>query len=235
MKLSWLLVVWVGAVGCGPAVSDGDESSSGADGSGSTEPSMSGRTTTATTTTATTPTSAPVDDDASDDTTDVDSDDPIPPPDVPSGWPVEGRYLFGLGLVIAPETPLQFVGTVFADGELLDVTLTSLSLDFGSTTAPREPVGEAFVFESIPIAADGTFVLDFDEASIPGAANPITGSDVVADLRIVGWFNGRRICGNASGQVVVPANIDLAGSSFGGIPLEGEALPPIEDASCPFE
>ncbi len=168
-------------------------------------------------------------------TSDVDSEGSVTPQEQPVGWIVEGQYLFALEPSIAATTPLQFVGTVFADGALLDISLTPLSLEFGSTTKPRKLIEKTFVFESIPIAADGTFVLDFEAAAIPGAANPITGSDIVAEFRIDGWFVGPRICGKVSGMVTVPANIGLHGSSFGGIPLDGEDLPPIEDASCPFE
>ncbi len=143
----------------------------------------------------------------------------------------EGAYFFAMRLIIAESTPLQFVGEAKADGEVVAMTLTPLSLDLNSTDAPREEVPPAIELTG-DLDPDGVFRILASDLELPGNVNPITGSDIVATLRIEGAFEGENICGRVSGMVTAPANIDLTGSTLSAIPYDGGELPAVEQVDC---
>ena len=81
---------------------------------------------------------------------------------------------------------------------------------------------------------------DLGELAVTGAANPITGSDIVATLSLTGAIQDENVyCGIAGGMVTVPANIDLTGSTFAAIRINPEdamnpaALPDPPVGACP--
>lgn len=134
------------------------------------------------------------------------------------GLVVDGTYLVAVDTVVNPGLPLQFLGEVEADidpagnGTII-VTFQPLSLAPMSTTEPREEVGE-------PITIEGdvksfSFTLPFGETMVTGAANPITGSDIVADLALEGTIRSVDAwCGSVTGQVLSPIQVPLGGSVF---------------------
>lgn len=132
---------------------------------------------------------------------------------------------------IAPTTPFQFLVDVTAEGGQLVLSLTPLSLEILSVDSPREPLPPPFVVSG-PMAADGSFTIEIPELMLIGQANPITGSDIVASVTLDGVFEQDRICGQVSGSITVPANIDLTGSSLSGMRIDGGPLPSIDDLDC---
>lgn len=157
---------------------------------------------------------------------------------------VTGTFHFSLAAIVAETTPLQFIATTTftadpAGGGTLDIELQPLSLDVLATTEPREFVGDV-VSISFPVDESGAFEADLGELAVTGAANPITGSDIVATLSLQGAIQDENVyCGNAGGMVTVPANIDLTGSSFAAIRINPEdatnpaALPDPPVGACP--
>ncbi len=158
---------------------------------------------------------------------------------------VTGTFHFSIAAIIAETTPLQFIGyTTFtanpAGGGTLDIDLQPLSLNVLATTEPREFVGDV-VSISFPVDEAGAFIdADLGEVSVTGAANPITGSDIVATLSLTGAIQDENVyCGVVNGMVTVPANIDLTGSTFAAIRIADEdamnpaALPDPPVGACP--
>lgn len=150
---------------------------------------------------------------------------------------VSGRYLFAVSAVIDPDHPLQWIADVVHDTSSGELTLTmqSLSLDVGSTNFPREPVGEAMVL-STGLSEDGRFGIETPEILVVGAANPITGSDIVGNLVIQGQVFGRELwCGDVFGEITQPLQLDLTGSTFAFEPIDPATgtLPDPVLARCP--
>jgi hypothetical protein len=145
---------------------------------------------------------------------------------------VSGTFLFAVSAVLQPNTPLQFVSTqTFTPtpdgGGTLDLSLQPLSLDVGSTTMPRQPVGEAIDIPQVPVAPDGTFTIAFpDVVMVTGEANPITGSDIAAVLTLQGSIQSADfMCGTVTGMVMQPIMYDLMGSTFAAERTDPATLP----------
>jgi hypothetical protein len=177
-------------------------------------------------------------------------DDRVPLPTVPDGGPdamaldmlpdVTGEFLLSMSVNISPTTPIQFrmenVLTQHPDGTgELDTTITALTAD-----AARVPVGNPFIVNDIPVAVTGEFMFTGTDVMIPGEANPITGSDIVADVVLTGQLRSPDLlCGDLGGMVKMPLTLALSpGSFFGGIRVTpgatGAQLPdPV--SSCPVE
>jgi hypothetical protein len=144
----------------------------------------------------------------------------------------DGAFLFALAPSINPATPFQFVASVTVADGLMRLILNPLTLDIGSTTTPRLPTNDYLAFEAVPVV-DDCFTLDMGEAMLRGDTNPITGSDVVATIRVDGCFtDAETFCGDASGAITVPADISLAGSTFAAIAVEPTALPDMFPTGC---
>jgi len=149
-----------------------------------------------------------------------------------------GRYLLALSTVLGPDQPLLFaVGAeVSSDLSTADLELQPLTTD--DDDEPRTAVGQSFQLNDIAYEMDGTFSVDLGEVAVPGRANPITGSDIVARVQLVartlagGEDRDGIFCGEVSGMVVRPLTYDLAGSTFGAVLAEQ-----LEDATpwlrCP--
>jgi hypothetical protein len=139
---------------------------------------------------------------------------------------ISGDHLFVLASVIAPELPLQFITTVaFTDAgdgtAVMDISFQPLSLTPGSTTEPREPVGESLDFTGVPIDAGGAFTVDLGAVEVTGMANPITGSDIAATLVITAAIQSTELyCGTVDGMVTSPLTAPLAGSTFAAVRLD---------------
>lgn len=143
---------------------------------------------------------------------------------------LDGEYLLVMSAVIDPQHPFQFRASVVQTGEQsgnrqLDVTLQPLALDVLSTTMPRTPVGAA-IPTMLSVDVDGGFAAELGEVRITGAANPITGSDIVATITLDGNIgDGDVWCGQMTGEVTQPLLLDLTGSTFAFVRLQGDELP----------
>lgn len=144
-----------------------------------------------------------------------------------------GTYFAALTAVpVASSTPFQLLADITVDGNAMTLEFTYLSLDVLSTTSPREPVGMSFQVNDVSIEEDGAFSFPL-ALSIPGAANPITGSDIQAEVELNGDIVDGKLCAAVAGMVTVPANIDLTGSTFAAIPVDGpEARPDVATVVC---
>jgi hypothetical protein len=145
---------------------------------------------------------------------------------------IDGPYLLALAAIIDPGHPLQFIAYTRLSGERLDLELTPLTLDVGSTTAPRQPFGDPLFYPGIQVDDGGCFLLDMGEVSLPGPTNPITGSDIAATITLVGCFDPQGYCGTVEGMVHMPIMLDLTGSTFAAVPVDPEMLPTDFPSSC---
>jgi len=132
--------------------------------------------------------------------------------------PLDGVYLVPIDTNVSPGLPLQFLGEVTAEVDLMgngtiSVEFQPLSLSQGSTSEPREEVGDALLIEAD--VANFAFTLEFGETMVTGAANPLTGSDILADIALEGSIKGEHSwCGNVTGMVLSPIMVDLVPGSF---------------------
>lgn len=134
---------------------------------------------------------------------------------------ITGTFHFALSSVIAPDFPLQFVVTSTftpnddGTGGTLNLEFQPLSLEVGSTTEPREFVGDVLPLMNLEVGAGGGFEVDLGTVMVTGEANPITGSDIVSNLVLMGGIQSADLwCGTVSGEVTSPIMQDLAGSTF---------------------
>lgn len=163
------------------------------------------------------------------DSSDVDVDTgPPPPPGIAGNW------LLAASTPLDPSLPFQFLVLAEEVGpDTFNLTLTPLSLDVGSTTAPRQPVGEPKILFGVPLTIDAGFDIYTGPMVIPGAANPISATEVTVDILLSGMPGGNPYCGNVSGSVTAPAPQDLAGSTFGTEKVNGvDSLPTTFATSC---
>lgn len=139
-----------------------------------------------------------------------DTTDPMP---TTTGVDGPQTLLMAIDTPLAPGLPFQaLVTTVPGDGTV-DLTLQWLSLDPGSTTSPRQPVGDMYAYPAIPVEADGSFVWGIGVVLIPAAANPITGSDTVVALTVAAREELNPYCGEVGGLVMSPIEQPIDGST----------------------
>ncbi|MCA9656616.1 MAG: hypothetical protein H6712_05555 [Myxococcales bacterium] len=142
--------------------------------------------------------------------------------------------LLAIDTAIAPGLPFQAIVVVVRGPTGVTLTLQWLSLDVGSTTAPREPIGEPLVFPDLLVDEGGGFSWATGELLIPGQANPITGSDVVIDVVAEVVPEGAPYCGRVSGDVLSPIQASLDGSTLAMTQIDDPSELPVDfPVSCP--
>ena len=154
--------------------------------------------------------------------------------DEPAGLPdMTGTFLFALETSLGPDLPLQFVTTIDmmlnddGSGGVADLSFQPLSLDQGEVLAPREFIGDPLTFEGVEFDADGHYELDMGTVMVTGAANPVTGSDIEATLQVIGDIvHINAACGEITGDLLNPLQVDLAGSTWGAIRLMDDGSDP---------
>jgi len=142
---------------------------------------------------------------------------------------ISGYHLVALETLLGPGVPIQFMTTVMSNGISADFSFQPLSLDIGSTDTPREEVGEPIVITGVPIT-DGTFTINFGEVTVSGAANPISGGNIVATIILEGRIlSDNAWAGTVTGMATAPVTSDLTGATFAayrvGDPSERPAFP----------
>jgi hypothetical protein len=140
---------------------------------------------------------------------------------LPMAGEPDGDYLFSLSATLDPTHPILFAATVTVSdvgGELrFSMEITPLDACDRMT-----PVGNSVTIGTTdsPIVLSGGFCLDATtpRIALPGAANPISGSDVEAEVQLVGSVCSPAgfICGVIPvGNAFLGGNpIDIAGSTF---------------------
>lgn len=128
---------------------------------------------------------------------------------------IDGQYLLAISVTLAPTKPIAVladVTTPLFDGGI------GISFDAQPLSAAdrKTPVGSKLALGPFPIDSNGTFRADLPGLEVTGAANPVTGGDITANLVLTGSLCGDRrfFCGEVSGNVEKPLPLDLAGSTF---------------------
>lgn len=148
-----------------------------------------------------------------------------------SDLPAE-EYLVLLHLSVQPDTPVQLVGTIGVEEGIMTLDLEFLSLNILSDSEPRLPTSVFLQVGDIPVDSNGSFEFALEDMTVIGAANPITGSDMLMAIQVEGQLQEGQLCGALAGSVSVPADINLSGSRFAAIPTGGMALPAADSPTC---
>ncbi|MBK8234319.1 MAG: hypothetical protein IPK74_02065 [Deltaproteobacteria bacterium] len=136
-----------------------------------------------------------------------------------------GGYLLSIAMPEDPTLPLQFIAQLDVVDGVLTASLQPLSLDVGSTSAPREPLGEPVEGEIIGFMTPA-FTVRFDPFVVPAAADPILGMERVGVIALTGDLAaGGGPCGSAEGVLDTPAATQLDGSTWGAVALDDGGLP----------
>lgn len=136
-----------------------------------------------------------------------------------------GGYLLSIATPEDPTLPLQFIAQLDVVDGVLTASLQPLSLDVGSTSGPREPLGEPVEGEIIGFMTPA-FTVRFDPFVVPAAADPMLGMERVGVIALTGNLSaGGGPCGSAEGVFDTPSAAQLDGSTWGAIALDGDALP----------
>lgn len=134
----------------------------------------------------------------------------------PAAAKVSGDYLVSLVAKQFKTKPIVFIGTMNAtagDDGGLDVTLVvqPISKDDRKTKV-GEPTPELGPFA---VAKDGAFTFDLGPITIPGEANPVTGSEIKADADMIGRMcaPGDFMFGEVTGVAEASITLKLDGGS----------------------
>lgn len=139
-----------------------------------------------------------------------------------------GHYLLALSTTLAPDSPLLFSVDAEISDDLTRIGLQLQPLTTDADDEPRTAIGDPFEVTDIAYEEDGTFSADLGDVSVPGRANPITGSDIVANVQLTARTRAAAddqpavFCGQVAGMVTEPIELDLAGSSFGAVRTDDE-------------
>ena len=139
------------------------------------------------------------------------------------GGGIAGDFLLAVSTTVDRGKPFQFVASNVVsevDGQVvLSTCLQPLALAQGKVTTPRDPVGAPLCFAGVPLVG-GSFTLDLGVVMIAGAANPITGADIVVSMVMDGTIEGDDFyCGTVSGEVMEPPIGQIDGSTFAAVRL----------------
>lgn len=148
-------------------------------------------------------------------------------------FPVPEPYLVAVDTSIAPGLPLQGIAWILSFGDSIDITFQWLSLDQGSTTEPRELIGDVFVYPDIALDDQGGFVWELGELMVPGEANPITGGDLLISASLYAQPAAQPLCGFVEGEVLSPIQIPLDGSTHAMTLVDIDDLPLDFLSACP--
>lgn len=143
--------------------------------------------------------------------------------------------LWAVNSSLAPGIPFQAVVNATPGTGTIDLTLQWLSLDIGSTTAPRQPVGDVYAYPGVPVDATGTFYWDTGIILLPGAANPISGDDLVLSIQSnVVPVGTPAYCGVSGGTVTSPVQVVLDGTTHAMTAVTDLANLPVDfPVACP--
>jgi hypothetical protein len=157
-----------------------------------------------------------------------------------------GRFVLAAATVLSPGLPLVFqVEVTITPGdpatiEFVFQPLTTVTDETGEPRAEedqRVPTGDEIIVTGVEFI-DGAFSVDMGTVNIPGAANPLTFRDVVAELVLTGAvLSETEFCGGADGAVIEPIVANLDGSTFGALGVDDVRSIPADEllTACPEE
>lgn len=116
-------------------------------------------------------------------------------------------------LLLAEATPA-------ADGNSVDFVFQPLSTDVDAADEtrparenPRQPVGDPIEAKGVTWDENGQFIMELGEVSVPGEANPISGSVIVATIQLSGRLCGvESMCGELAMALTEPFMADAEGT-----------------------
>jgi hypothetical protein len=161
--------------------------------------------------------------------------DAAPPADAAGGggvFDISGAFLLSIQTSLGG--PLRFV----VEGELTqnkdgsataDLTFQPIITPSNAcpNDSPGEPVGDELALTGLEIAADGTFDVVQSGAAAPREANPISCSDIVADIQFIGTLQSVDLfCGDVGGMVMMPIMLPLTGT-FGAVRIAAAGEDPV--------
>jgi hypothetical protein len=123
-----------------------------------------------------------------------------------------GDYFLTLAVALSPQTPIVALVSLTTPSE---DTVAMPSIQPLAASDRSSPIGSSI--SAGPFAApDGQARVDVPGLRVNGAANPIAGSDIAADVVLLlnVCKGGPFLCGSAEGDVTEPLALDLAGSTF---------------------
>jgi hypothetical protein len=147
---------------------------------------------------------------------------------------VTGAHLLTLAPVIWPSMPVLFRADIAVHGMRLDLMLQPLD------SVTMAPTGTPWNVTDVPIAADGSFIVDFGTRAVPPEAYPLLNDPflTVNEFTLTGKTTSTdSFCGNASGYAQILGRsaadrVRLEGTTFGATRISGETLPaPV--GACP--
>ena len=135
-----------------------------------------------------------------------------------------GRFWLGLAPILDPVNPMAFVTEINFEiaedgsmGRILSMSLDPMTCEDRSVSAE----GLIDFTEGADFNMDGSFVVDLGERTVPGAANCISGSPILANIVMHGAITSSdTLCGTVTGELFQPFAFDLEGSTFAAIRLE---------------
>jgi hypothetical protein len=135
---------------------------------------------------------------------------------------VSGRWLISVWPINIPDDKIiQFDTTL----DLVGVTENTGKLDISAhplSVAEREPVGNPFEADDEAVGSDASFDAPF-EGTLPGAANPISGSNASVDAVLIGELRSADfLCGTLTGTA---GTLTLDGSHWGAVRITDDTLP----------
>jgi len=132
----------------------------------------------------------------------------------PAAGEVDGEYLFALVVELSATKPAPLKATLTTTDGAAGLEFT-LDLQPLSAEDRVTEVGPPFSVGPFPVDADGGFDADWGTITVPAETNPISASELTAELQTLGRLcPGDFFCGIANGQVTSPAPIDVTGSDW---------------------
>lgn len=105
------------------------------------------------------------------------------------------------------------------------------------TVSKDQTIGTTYTVTDTATDAMGIYAAVLGTVNVPGAANPISGRDIVVEnAQAPGKFGAGRFCSQLIGHVTVPTDIPLEGDANTCIYIqvkEGDATPPLTPADFP--
>ncbi len=150
---------------------------------------------------------------------------PIPEGGLPDPMQLSGTFLFSVSTTLGPLTPLVYLLEVEATRDADDVYTISMRDQPLSKLDRKTPVGEFGDPRVFVVSPAGCFKSDFVVFNIPAEVNPVLNSPTVAEIAFSGNVaeavlqeDGDKLvtfwCGQVDGNVTMPLNLGIDGSTF---------------------
>ncbi len=133
---------------------------------------------------------------------------------------VSGEFFLNLDTSIAPGAYLKFIMTQTIDKNrnpaVLSMTLQPLCSQ--TTCTAGQPAGDPTTLDDTEVDENCDFELDIVDVVMSGEANPISGSELIGNLKMRGNLQSPDFyCGLVDGNADVGTDVSVDGSTFGSV------------------